>query len=51
MDIVKAVGTFKVKHLPNEELRVRIGNHTGSCCAGKLPGYHNMQSRGFLLRR
>ncbi|WAR14307.1 GCY13-like protein, partial [Mya arenaria] len=34
LDILTRVQTFKVKHLPNEKLQVRIGNHTGTCCAG-----------------
>lgn len=35
LDIRHKVGSFKIKHLPEEVVKVRIGNHTGSCCAGK----------------
>jgi hypothetical protein len=34
LDIIKEAGKFRVKHLPEEEVRVRIGMHTGPCCAG-----------------
>lgn len=36
MDILEEVKRFKVKHLPNEIVRVRIGVHTGPCCAGNM---------------
>lgn len=35
LEIMEAVKSFKIRHLPETELCVRIGNHTGSCCAGK----------------
>ncbi|KAL4223565.1 hypothetical protein ACF0H5_017035 [Mactra antiquata] len=34
LDLLEEVSKFKVKHLPNEVLKVRIGMHTGPCCAG-----------------
>ena len=34
LDIVAKVGRFKIKHLPHVDVKVRIGAHTGSCCAG-----------------
>lgn len=35
LDIVQEVKDFKIKNLPEEQLRVRIGIHSGPCCAGK----------------
>lgn len=34
LDIIHKVEHFKIRHLPQEDLKVRIGLHTGSCCAG-----------------
>ncbi|XP_020277564.1 retinal guanylyl cyclase 2 isoform X2 [Pseudomyrmex gracilis] len=34
LDLLHQSGKFKVKHLPNMPLRLRIGLHTGPCCAG-----------------
>lgn len=34
LDILHKVRTFKMKHLPEEDMKIRIGLHTGSCCAG-----------------
>ncbi|XP_053376167.1 atrial natriuretic peptide receptor 1-like [Mercenaria mercenaria] len=34
IDMIAATGKFKIKHLPDEEVQVRIGMHTGPCCAG-----------------
>lgn len=42
LDILHEVGSFKIKHLPNEDVKVRIGNHTGSCCAGKFVFFFNV---------
>lgn len=36
LDIVENVNRFKIKHMPEKSLRVRVGNHTGSCCAGNI---------------
>lgn len=35
LEIMETAKTFQIKHLPETELCVRIGNHTGSCCAGE----------------
>jgi len=35
LDVVEDVSVFEVKSAPGEEITVRIGLHTGSCCAGK----------------
>lgn len=35
LHILEKMSEFKVKHLPKEEVMVRIGIHTGPCCAGK----------------
>ncbi|OWK54559.1 Retinal guanylyl cyclase 2 [Lonchura striata] len=34
LDILSAVGTFKMRHMPDIPLRIRIGLHTGPCVAG-----------------
>uniref|UniRef100_A0A8C5CNA5 Guanylate cyclase n=1 Tax=Gadus morhua TaxID=8049 RepID=A0A8C5CNA5_GADMO len=34
LDILSAVGTFKMRHMPDVPLRLRIGLHTGPCVAG-----------------
>jgi len=43
LQILEAVKTFKIRHKPDEQLKIRIGLHTGSCCAGvvgiKMPRY------------
>lgn len=36
LDILEHVKGLKIKHLPETKLAVRIGNHTGSCCAGTM---------------
>merc|ERR1719367_1823582 len=43
LSILQAVTTFTIKHKPDTKLRIRIGLHTGPCCAGvvgvKMPRY------------
>ncbi|XP_015601711.1 retinal guanylyl cyclase 2 isoform X2 [Cephus cinctus] len=34
LDLLHQSGKFKLRHLPNTQLRLRIGLHTGPCCAG-----------------
>ncbi|XP_024916182.1 retinal guanylyl cyclase 2 isoform X3 [Cynoglossus semilaevis] len=34
LDILSAVGTFKMRHMPDVPVRIRIGVHTGPCVAG-----------------
>ncbi|CAM1332064.1 Uncharacterised protein g10761 [Pycnogonum litorale] len=34
LSLLKAVENFKIRHQPEEKLKLRIGIHTGSCCAG-----------------
>ncbi|XP_055375408.1 uncharacterized protein LOC129608109 [Condylostylus longicornis] len=34
LDLLHQSGSFKVKHLPGVPLQLRIGLHTGPCCAG-----------------
>ena len=35
LDIRKSVFDFKIRHKPDEKLAIRIGIHTGPCCAGR----------------
>ncbi|GAB1607356.1 atrial natriuretic peptide receptor 1-like isoform X2 [Argonauta hians] len=41
--LLKAVKTFRIRHRPTEQLKLRIGIHTGPVCAGvvglKMPRY------------
>ncbi|XP_046576411.1 atrial natriuretic peptide receptor 1-like isoform X1 [Haliotis rubra] len=43
LSILDAVLSFKIGHMPNRQLKLRIGLHTGSVCAGvvgqKMPRY------------
>lgn len=43
LSILKSVATFKIRHMKDEQLKLRIGIHTGPCCAGvvgiKMPRY------------
>nr|VZH99418.1 unnamed protein product [Spirometra erinaceieuropaei] len=34
LDLLSGCGTFKIRHMPNVPLRLRIGLHTGPCVAG-----------------
>ncbi|XP_074479342.1 retinal guanylyl cyclase 2 [Sebastes fasciatus] len=34
LDILSAVGTFKMRHMPDVPVRIRIGLHSGPCVAG-----------------
>ncbi|XP_048509125.1 retinal guanylyl cyclase 2 isoform X2 [Athalia rosae] len=34
LDLLHQSGKFKLRHLPKMQLRLRIGLHTGPCCAG-----------------
>ncbi|XP_025829848.1 retinal guanylyl cyclase 2 isoform X2 [Agrilus planipennis] len=34
LDLLYQSGKFRIRHLPNTPLRLRIGLHTGPCCAG-----------------
>lgn len=34
LDLLHQSGRFKIRHLPYTPLRLRIGIHTGPCCAG-----------------
>lgn len=36
LDILAGVKVFTIKHMPEEDVQVRIGCNTGPCCAGTL---------------
>ena len=43
LKLLEAVKSFKIRHMPGEGLQLRIGVHTGPCCAVvvglKMPRY------------
>lgn len=43
LSLLNTVFSFKIRHRPEEQLKLRIGIHTGSCVAGvvglKMPRY------------
>ncbi|XP_076439161.1 atrial natriuretic peptide receptor 1-like [Babylonia areolata] len=43
LSLLNAVFSFKIRHRPNDQLRLRVGMHTGPVCAGvvglKMPRY------------
>ncbi|XP_046355726.2 atrial natriuretic peptide receptor 2-like [Haliotis rufescens] len=43
LSLLRAIDTIKILHLPDEKLRLRVGIHSGSVCAGvvgqKMPRY------------
>ncbi len=34
LDFLRALPTFRIPHLPNERINIRVGMHTGSVVAG-----------------
>lgn len=43
LNLLEGIKRFKIRHRPNEQLRLRIGLHAGPCVAGvvglKMPRY------------
>ncbi|XP_042146026.1 atrial natriuretic peptide receptor 1 isoform X2 [Ixodes scapularis] len=43
LSLLRAVRNFRIRHRPDDTLKLRIGMHTGPCCAGvvgqKMPRY------------
>ena len=46
LDLLSLVTQFKIRHRPSKQLRLRIGLHSGMCCAGETndPGYRYLVS-------
>ncbi len=36
LDLLGEVTKFKIRHMPERSMKLRIGMHTGSCAAGKI---------------
>lgn len=36
LDVMSEVTNFRIQHLPDTPLLVRVGIHTGPCAAGKI---------------
>ena len=36
LDLLSSIVSFRVKHRPGTQLRLRVGLHTGPCAAGKI---------------
>lgn len=54
LDILSAVGTFRMRHMPEVPVRIRIGLHTGQCpppqalCSTAWPHLHWLSLEGSL---
>lgn len=35
LDFLSSIFSFKLRHLPDRPVMIRVGIHSGSCCAGK----------------
>ena len=35
LDLLACASNFQIRHLPDRQLKLRIGMHTGPCAAGK----------------
>ena len=36
LDLLAKVTRFRIRHMPERRMKLRIGLHTGSCAAGKV---------------
>jgi class 3 adenylate cyclase len=49
LDLLDEVSHFKIRHRPNEKLKLRIGLHTGPCAAGKVKIQFKFFNESFLM--
>jgi len=41
--LLNEVLTFKIRHMPDKILQLRIGLHTGPCAAGNPPSFNKLK--------
>ncbi len=39
LDLLVKVTRFRIRHIPERRMQLRIGLHTGSCAAGKVKAF------------
>lgn len=49
LDILSAVGSFRMRHMPEVPVRIRIGLHSGNCSAHPTSGLQISTTGGKVL--